>query len=158
MSSPLSSFSLIPFIVLYLFSAPSFHFCVFVCVLTIFSLHHLFTGKELGARSVPVQSRLCHCTKRVGVKHRHWHGLPGRWHHAEANGCRETWIYVCCSPLIQDLIPLVHLNLKQQLYFKEIYWSFLICCRNLSDLSVCHQSMKPWQQQFRQINCSSAFC
>lgn len=90
MSSRLSSPSLIPFIVLYLSSAPSFHFCLFVCVLTIFSLLHLFTGKELGVSSVPVQSRLCHPTKRVGVKHRHWHSLPGRWHHIEANGCRET--------------------------------------------------------------------
>lgn len=61
-----------------------------LCVLTIFSLLHLFTGKELGARSVPVQSRLCHPTKRVGVKHRHRRSLPGRWHHIEANGCRET--------------------------------------------------------------------
>lgn len=113
MSSRLSSFSFIPFIVLYLSSAPSFHFCLFVCVLTIFSLLHLFTGKELGVRSVPVESRLCHPTKRVGVKHRHRHSLPGRWHHVEANGCRETWIYVCRHPLIQDLISLVHLHLKE---------------------------------------------
>lgn len=81
MSSSLSSFSSIAFMVLYLASAPSFHFCLFVCVLTIFSLLHLFTGKELGVRSVPVQSRLCHPTERVGVKHRHRHSLPGRWHH-----------------------------------------------------------------------------
>lgn len=90
MSSQLSSFSFVLFIVLYLSSAPSFHFCLFVCVLTIFSLLHLFTGKELGVSSLPVQSRLCHPTKRVGVKHRHWHSLPERWHHTEANGCRET--------------------------------------------------------------------
>lgn len=90
MSTHLSSFSFIPFIVLYLSSAPSFHFRLFLCVLTISSLLHLFTWKELGVRSVPVQSRLCHPTKRVGVKHRHQHSLPGRWHHTEANGYRET--------------------------------------------------------------------
>lgn len=112
MSSRPSSFSFIPFIVVYLSSAPSFHFCLFVCVLTIFSLLHLFTGKELGERSVPVQSRLCHPTERVGVKHRHWRSLQGRWHHIEANGSRATWIYVCCHPLIQGLIPSVHLNLR----------------------------------------------
>lgn len=113
MSSHLSSFSFISFIVLYLSSAPSFHFCLFVCVLTIFSLLHLFTRKELGVRSVPEQSRLCHPTKRVGVKHRHQRSLPRRWNHIEANGCRETWIYVCCHPLIQALILLVHLDLKE---------------------------------------------
>lgn len=90
MSTHLSSLSFIPFILLYLSSAPSFHFCLFVCILTISSLLHLFTGKELGVRSVPVQSRLCHPTKRVGVKHRQQQGLPGRWHHIEANGYRET--------------------------------------------------------------------
>lgn len=87
MSTGLSSFSSI---VLYLSSARSFHFCLFVCVLTILSLLHLFTGKELGIRSVPVQSRLCYPTKRVGVKHRQWHSVPGRWHHTEANGCRQS--------------------------------------------------------------------
>lgn len=89
-SSHPSSLSFIPFIVLYLASAPSFHFCLFVCILTISSLLHLFTGNELGVRSVPVQSRLCHPTKRVGVKHRQQQSLPGRWHHIEANGYRET--------------------------------------------------------------------
>lgn len=71
MSAHLSSFSFIPFTVLYLSLAPSFHFCLFVSVFTISSMLHLFTGKELGVRSVPVQCRLCHPTKRVGVKHRH---------------------------------------------------------------------------------------
>lgn len=100
------------FIAFYLSLPPTFHLCLFVCILTIFSLLHLFTGKELGVRSVPVQSRLCLPTKRVGVKHRHWHSLPGRWNHIEANGCRETWIYVCNHPLMQDLMSLVDFKLK----------------------------------------------
>lgn len=98
MSSSPSSFSFVLFIILYLSSAPSFHFYLFVC--------------ELGMRSLPVESRLCRPTERVGVKRRHRYSLPGRWHHIEANGCRETWIYICCHPLIQALMSLVHLNLK----------------------------------------------
>lgn len=50
MSSRLSSFSFIPFIVRYLSSAPSFHFCLFVCVLTIFSL--LRAWREICASAV----------------------------------------------------------------------------------------------------------
>ena len=37
-----------------------------------------FQRENLGVRSVPVQSRWCHPTKRVGVKHRHRHSLPER--------------------------------------------------------------------------------
>lgn len=91
MSSRLSSFSVIPFIVVYLSSPPSFHFCLFVCVLTIFSLLHLFyrerAWREICASAVEIVPPY---QERVGVKHRHRDSLPGRWHHIEANGCRET--------------------------------------------------------------------
>lgn len=59
-SSRPSSFSFIPFIVVYLSSAPSFHFCLFVCVLTIFS-----QGKSL-ARD------LCQCSLDCATLPREW--------------------------------------------------------------------------------------
>lgn len=91
------SFCFIPLISLSLLSLSPLS-TYFMCILTMFSLLYLFKGKNLGMTSVPVQSRCCHPTKRVGVKHRHRHSLPERWHHTKANGSRETWIYVCCHP------------------------------------------------------------
>lgn len=68
---------------------------------SVFSSLKLFAGKELGVKSVPARSRLCHPTKRVGVKHRHRHCLPKRRHCGETNGCRTTCIHVCCRPLMK---------------------------------------------------------
>lgn len=99
--SPFSTLVLLPVQAPYVLSSfilffHSFHSCLSL-LCTFFPLlplcvcfNHLLTGKELGERSVPVQSRLCHPTERVGVKHRHWHSLLRRWHHIEANGSRAT--------------------------------------------------------------------
>lgn len=52
-----------------------------------------------------MQSGLCYPTKRVGVKHRQWRSVPGRWHYTGANGYREYSIYVCFLLLTWDPVP-----------------------------------------------------
>lgn len=74
------------------------HFCLFVCLLTIFSWLHLFIGKELAITLVPVVSRLCHRTKRVGVERRrrakemapHW----SQWLQRNMNICLQPPTHV----------------------------------------------------------------
>lgn len=68
-----------------------FFLCCFVFVLAIFSLLCKCRRKKSLARDLCQRSAVQrHPTKSVGVKHRHRHSLPKRWHHTEANGCRET--------------------------------------------------------------------
>lgn len=68
------------------------------CTLSPLLPPRLLAVRRLGMRCVPEQSGLCYPTRRVGVKHRQWRSLPGRWHRTGANGYGECSLYSLLPP------------------------------------------------------------
>lgn len=73
------------FIVPYLCSAHSFHFCP--CV-----FERPFSSWEMSLAGDLCQHGSDYASlPGVGVKHGQRHHVPGRWHHTESTACRTTW-------------------------------------------------------------------